>query len=135
MRNQPLESAVVAELRRGSCYSRLQLSRQLAVAPSTIGIHVDRLLTGGYLREAAKEETQSGRPPTRLELNPDAGQFIGIDLDASEIHGVSVDFAQSLLNEKTESIRSSDSVVEVLQELRGVIESVRDPRRICWGSG
>ena len=70
-----------------------------------------------------------------MELNPDAGQFIGIDLDAREIHGVSVDFAQRRLREETESIKSDDSVVEVLQGLKQVIESVRDPRRALLGIG
>ena len=135
MRTPPIESAVVAELRRGSCHCRVQLSRQLSVSPSTIGIHVDRLLANGYLREAAKEETQSGRPPKRLELNPEAGQFIGVDLDAREIHSVSVDFSQRLLRDQTESIRASDGIDEVLQRLKQVIRSVHDPSRMLLGIG
>ena len=131
----PVESRVVQELRRGSCHSRVQLSRQLSVAPSTIGIHVDRLLSDGYLREAAREQTQKGRPPTRLELNPNAGQFIGVDLDAREMRCVSVDFAQTMLRDQTESIRVSDDASDVMSRLIDVIRCVRDPSRALLGIG
>ena len=135
MSTHSIESAVIAELRRGSCYSRVQLSRQLSVSPSTIGIHVDRLLSGGYLLEAAKQETDQGRPPKRLELNPKAGQFIGVDLDAEEIRCVSVDFAQRLLEHKSEPIGRSDDAGQVMRRLQQAVASVRQPDRLLLGIG
>ncbi len=115
--------------------SRVELSRQLSIAPSTIGTHVDHLVQTGFLRERRGETVAAGRPPTMVELNPEAGQFIGVDLDAREVYGVSVDFAQRLLRDRTETIGTRESADEVIDRIGRVIQDVRDQSRDLLGIG
>lgn len=135
MVNSELERNVLRQLQTGSSESRVQLARQLAVAPSTMGIHVDRMLRQGLLRENAALASTSGRPPKVLQLNPEAGQFIGIDLDGRQIFAVSVDFAQRRLRDRVWDIQSKDRVEEVLLRIEEAIEDVHDRHRPLLGIG
>ncbi len=128
-------TSVMQRLRLLKSISRVELARQLSIAPSTVGIHVDRLVELGFLRQGNRQESGSGRPATLIELNPEAGQFIGIDLDSREVHGVSVDFAQRVLRDRTVSVRSNESASSVLERIESVIEDVRDQSRELLGIG
>lgn len=130
-----IESTLVQYLQLQNGVSRVELATALSVAPSTIGIHVDRLMSRGYLKEEVLETGSAGRPPKLVQVNPEAGQFIGIDLDAREIYGVSVDFSQRLLRDRTASVLSSVSAEEVLNEVDRVIDDVRDRHRPLLGVG
>ena len=130
-----VESSVIQKIRYLNRVSRVELSRQLSLAPSTIGIHVDRLMDQGFLRQGHQQESTSGRPATLVELNPDAGQFVGIDLDSRQVHGVSVDFAQRLLRDRTVSVRSNASAENVMDLIESVIEDVKDQSRELLGIG
>ncbi len=130
-----IDQLVLSHLRVGQGVSRVELARQLSIAPSTVGSYVDRLVRTGLLRERRGETASAGRPPTIVQLNPEAGQFIGIDLDAREVYGTSVDFAQRLLRDRTEMIGTRESAKEVIDRIGRVIEDVRDQSRDLLGIG
>lgn len=130
-----IELQVLNHLRVGAGVSRVELARQLSIAPSTVGTYVDRFVRNGMLRERKGKVVSAGRPPTIVELNPEAGQFIGIDLDAREVYGTSVDFAQRLLRDRTEMIAARESATEVIDRIGRVIEDVKDQSRDLLGIG
>lgn len=126
---------IVHRLRLDKNLSRVDLARQLSIAPSTIGIHVDRLLRQGYLRESKPEEHATGRPPTALKLDPEAGHFIGVDLDARQILARSFDFAQQPMCDCTMKLRSSDSAENVIKKVQEILLKVQDRTRPLLGIG
>lgn len=131
-----VEASVVHQVRLSGGISRIELARELKIAPSTIGIYVERLVRGGYLQEGGRRnDSSAGRPPTILELNPDAGQFIGVDLDGREIRAVSVDFAQSTISKHTCPIPPDSAAPEVVELLAQVIERVNSNRHHLFGIG
>jgi len=130
-----IDQRVLSHLRVGQGVSRVELARQLSIAPSTVGAYVDRLVQVGLLREQRGETLSAGRPPTIVQLNSEAGQFIGVDLDAREVYGTSVDFAQRLLRDRTELIGTRESADEVIDRIGRVIEYVRDQARDLLGIG
>ncbi|MGV3484685.1 MAG: ROK family protein, partial [Planctomycetaceae bacterium] len=101
----------------------------------TVGIHVDRLLRQGYLREKRAVRSVTGRPPTALELNPKAGQFIGIDLDASQIISTSVDLAQQSQSRHACRLRPGDSAQAVIRKIYQAAALVRAPSKPLLGVG
>ena len=107
------QSALIREVRRRDASSRVQLARSLHLAPSTVGLYVDRLIGEGYLREGPKLLGGSGRPATIVELNPQAGEFIGVDFDARLIAATSVDFSQQVRQQTQRAVRASDTAPEV----------------------
>lgn len=130
-----IAEAVVQQIRRRRSLSRIDLARELEIAPSTVGIHVDRLVGEGYLTEGRRVRAGSGRPPTAIELNAEAGQFIGVDLDAREIYAVSVDFAQVVSRQHVQPLRASAKASDVVGRIADVVEQVRDPAKSLLGIG
>ena len=133
--SRTIDKQVLSHLRVGQGISRVELARQLSIAPSTVGMYVDRLVSTGFLCERRGKTVSAGRPPTIVELNPEAGQFVGIDLDAREIYGVSVDFAQRLLRDRTEMIAARESASGVIEQIGRVIEDVKSQSRDLLGIG
>lgn len=119
-----IEAALIREVRRRDASSRVQLARRLSLAPSTVGIYVDRLIGEGYLREGQKIQAGSGRPATVVELNPHAGEFIGVDFDARLIVATSIDFSQNVQRRAQRTVLASDTTPDVLAKIEDVIREL-----------
>jgi predicted NBD/HSP70 family sugar kinase len=132
---RPIDSSVVQLIRAQEAASRVELARTLDIAPSTVGIHADGLIARGVLRETQPASRSRGRPPTLLELNPHAGQFIGVDLDARAMFATSVDFAQQPLHHCSDLLRYDDSADAVVRRMKSLITDVTDRSRPLLGIG
>src|SRR5436305_1532856 len=122
-----VESEILKRVRAHPGMSRIGLSRNLRIAPSTVGNYVGRLITEGFLVEADKPERESGRPPTSLRLNPDGGQFIGVDFEARNIMAMAVDFSDRPLKHIHNTIEKSNTVADILKKIeRSIVEVLAD---------
>lgn len=104
--------------------SRVEVARSLGLAPSTAGIYVERLIAEGYLEESAKAERDTGRPPMLLRLNPERGEFVGVDFEARNIMAVAVDFSDKPLRNAHLQIAESDSAAQVTRKIEQAIKKV-----------
>jgi N-acetylglucosamine repressor len=102
------------------------------LAASTAGTYVERLIKEGFLEETDKAERGSGRPPILLCLNPEGGEFVGVDFEARNILSVAVDFSDKPLRNARSEISPSDSAEEVIEKIEEIIEQVLppDPRKL-----
>lgn len=133
-----LESEILKRVRARPGISRVALARQLQIAPSTIGIYVARLCAEGFLVEARNAAGEAGRPPTALRLNPDGGQFIGVDFEAQNIMAMAADFSDTPLKHVHKTIEASDSVAQVLEKIEEAIVEVlpgKSSRLLAIGVG
>ncbi len=119
-----LEGEILKRLRTRGGLSRVELARELHLAPSTMGIYVDRLVKEGFLLEGAKAERDFGRPPTLLTLNPRAGQFIGVDFEARNVMATAVDFSERPLKQAHRTVSRSDGAERVLEKIQSAIAEV-----------
>src|SRR6201996_261661 len=120
-----VESEILKQVRAHPGISRVALARKLQIAPSTVGNYAGRLLTEGFLIEdTEKVDFEMGRPPTALRLNPDGGQFIGVDFEARNIMAMAVDFSDRPLKHVHKEIRPSDSVAEIIAKIEQAITEV-----------
>jgi N-acetylglucosamine repressor len=122
-----IESEILKRVRSYPGISRISLARKLQIAPSTIGNYTGRLIAQGYLKESESEEKteiEAGRPPTALQLNPDGGQFIGVDFEARNIMVTSVDFSDHPLKHAHRHILETDSVADILGKIEAAITEV-----------
>jgi glucokinase len=127
-----LESSILKRVRASGGLSRVELARKLGLAPSTAGIYVERLIREGYLAETDKAARDTGRPPMLLNLNPDRGEFVGVDFEARNIMAVAVDFSDKPLRNAHLGIAESDSVEQITRKLEQAVSKVLpdDPRRL-----
>jgi glucokinase len=119
-----LESNLLKRVRSSDGVSRVELARHLGLAPSTAGIYVERLIEEGYLEESDKAERETGRPPMLLRLNPERGEFVGVDFEARNIMAVAVDFSDKPLRNAHLSIAESDSVEQISRKIEQAIKRV-----------
>jgi N-acetylglucosamine repressor len=124
-----LESKLLRIVRGKGSISRVELAREMELVPSTAGIYVERLLKDRYLLEMKPAARTLGRPPILLELNPDAGRFIGVDFDARQIMAVAVDFAQRPLVQVRRTIPARSGAERVLALIEEVIQEVIGAQR------
>lgn len=118
---------MVRRVRAKGGLSRVELARELKLAPSTAGIYVDRLVRDGFLQEteAAQRET-AGRPPTTLVPRPDGGRFVGVDFEARNLMATVVDFSQQPLRQVHKRIRPSDSAAQILAKITLAIDELME---------
>ncbi len=119
-----LEAELLRRVRAKEGISRVDLARQLSLAPSTVGAYVDRLITEGFISERQKVERDFGRPPTLLGLNPAGGRFIGVDFDAHNIRATVVDFSQQPMRQIHKTIQPTDSVERIIGKVERAIEEL-----------
>jgi predicted NBD/HSP70 family sugar kinase len=127
-----LESHILKRVRASDGVSRVELARHLGLAPSTAGIYVERLIDEGYLEETDRVARDTGRPPVLLKLNPNRGEFVGVDFEARNIMAVAVDFSDKPLRNAHLRIADSDSVEQVTRKIEQAIKKVlpEDPQRL-----
>jgi N-acetylglucosamine repressor len=120
-----VESEILKKVRAHPGISRVELARKLQIAPSTVGNYTGRLITEGFLIEdPEKADFEMGRPPTALRLNPDGGQFIGMDFEARNIMAMAVDFSDRPLKQAHKNIEKTDSVQAVIEKIEQAIAEV-----------
>lgn len=119
-----LESNILKRVRASNGMSRVELARLLGLAPSTAGIYVERLIAEGYLEETDKAERETGRPPTLLRLNPERGEFVGVDFEARHIMAVAVDFSDKPLRNAHLRIADSDTVDQIARKIEQAVRKV-----------
>jgi N-acetylglucosamine repressor len=121
-----VESELLKQVRAHPGISRITLARNLQIAPATVGNYVGRLIAEGFLVEnCERTDIESGRPPTPLRLNPDGGQFIGVDFEAHNIMAMAVDFSDRPLKQTHKHIEKSDSIPKIIEKIEQAIIDVQ----------
>lgn len=123
-RTKDLEAEILKRARASGGISRVELARDLGLAPSTAGIYVERLIAEGFLFETEETTGDAGRPPRILRLNPEGGEFIGVDFEARNVMAVAVDFSDQPLRNAHERIDADDSADQVVTRIGDAIEAV-----------
>lgn len=65
--------------------SRAELSERVDLAPSTVSVITGKLQEKNFIRECGNVSSGGGRPAVLLEINPEGGYFIGIDLRGTQM--------------------------------------------------
>jgi len=133
-----LVSLILKRVRASGKISRVELARDLNLAPSTAGVYVERLLEEGFLLETEETTGEAGRPPRLLRTNSEGGEFIGVDFEARNIMAVAVDFSDRPLRNAHGFIEASDSVEKVIAKIEEAIRAVLPPagsRILAIGGG
>lgn len=98
--------------------SRVELARQLQLTRAAMTEIVSDLLSAGIVREM-EAHRQAGRHPIALEINPDLGRVIGMDIGATHLSLLLADFSARVLQEIETPIdirEGPDSILATAEE-------------------
>lgn len=79
--------------------SRAQLAQRMDLSRAAMTAIVNDLLESSVIRETEARNSQSGRPPIILEINPARGYVVGVDLGASHLIIAISNFTSQIIDE------------------------------------
>lgn len=103
---------------------RRDLAIRTGLTPASVTNLVKELLDEGYLIEAGRGESRSGPRPIYLEINPQWGFVIGVELTVTDIVCVMTDFSAHPLHRRQLSFDIEDGKDTVLDLLTDAIEAL-----------
>ncbi len=110
---------------------RKELAKRIDITPAGITKITKKLIDKGYIVEAEKGNSEGGRPPVMLELNPDKFYIIGIYYAPKEIKGVLMNLNSEILHSEVSVINSKnretilDIGYEVIDKLISKAEGIK----------
>src|SRR5690349_24153386 len=84
--------------------SRAELAEALDVSRTTVSAIINDLLTDGLVLERGAGASRGGRRPIVLEINPDAGRVVGVDIGATHLAVLVADLNGRVLAEAEEPL-------------------------------
>jgi glucokinase-like ROK family protein len=120
------DQALVRELNRSIVLERLWLDSPLSRADiaqatglnkTTISNLIDELSTDGFVREIGRNASTIGRPSVLLELDPDAGWIIGVELGVGHLKVVLTDLCAGVAWREDSETDKTGELSVVLEQL------------------
>lgn len=96
--------------------SRVELARELGLSRAAITAIIDDLQSIELVREIEGQHA-GGRRPVVLEINPDRGRVIGVDIGASHVSMVLADFSARVIHELEEPFEVAMGVDQGLSQI------------------
>ena len=119
-------SMVLETIEKEGPISRADISRLTKISSPTVSLVVEHFLKKGIVKEKGMGESSGGRKPTLIELNPNGGFVIGIDLGGTNIKLVLVGLDGKIVKKLKGPTINSSSKNKILDRLRELIHSVID---------
>jgi glucokinase-like ROK family protein len=102
--------------------SRAQLAVLTGLNKSTISSLVDELLERQLVHEAGMNSVGTGRPATLLEINPQAGSVIGVELGVDFVSVAVTDFLGNILWRRREDADPAEGQEKMLDQTLSIVK-------------
>ena len=79
--------------------SRAELARQMGLSRSAISTIINDFLASGLVHETASGPATAGRKPVMLEVSPDRGYVIGVDIGATHLSMILANLSANVVHE------------------------------------
>ncbi|MCE9645306.1 MAG: ROK family protein [Chloroflexi bacterium] len=109
--------------------SRAQIAVLTGLNKSTISSLVDELLAQKLIHETGSNSGAAGRPATWLEINPEAGLIIGVELGVDFISVAVTDLLGNIIWRKKEDADPADGQEKVLAQTLRIVKDAMDVNR------
>lgn len=107
---------IIEILRKEAPVSRANLSTITGLNRSTVSSIIDELIDGGWVRETALQTDKIGRPGMLLEINPQGGFAVGIEIGVDFLLCLVTNYATEVIWRKTVTIDPQQGQVAILQK-------------------
>jgi len=101
--------------------SRADLAARTGLMRSTISLIMDELIGRSFVREIHRQESKIGRPGTLLEVNPNAGFAVGLEIGVDFLSVIVTNFVGEILWRQTRAAPESQHQIAKLEQVEQVI--------------
>jgi len=123
-------------IRKFNPISRSEIVEKTNLTAATVSRIVNKLINFNLVVETGYGESNGGRKPVLLELNPDSLLAIGIDIEIDEIKGVIIDLNGKILFQSTLSIMGKTDKDYILNKVLEIIKKLlKEKKYIKWVIG
>jgi len=119
-------SLILERLRTRGPISRAGLSAATGLNRSTVSSVISGLLEDSLVREIGLQPSEGGRPGMLLELNPDSGCAVGVEIGVDFISVVLTDFVAQVLVRQRVSSDPQDSQATIIERAEGMVQEALD---------
>ncbi|KXU37733.1 hypothetical protein AXK11_00450 [Cephaloticoccus primus] len=126
------EVQVLNTLLRHGALSRAELARRVGLNRSSIGSVVGGLVEAGLLREREQRpepeavNEQVGRPGIAIEINPEGGAFIGVEIGIERLAVMVVDLAGEVIGRQAVAYDTANvAPQDTVRRIGGLVEEAR----------
>jgi glucokinase-like ROK family protein len=116
-------SSVLRHLHEQITLSRAQIANATGLNKSTVSSLVDELIEGRLIYETGTNSGNAGRPATLLEINPNAGGIVGMELGVDFVSVVLTNFLGDILWQKIENADPAKKVDSTIKQSLRVINA------------
>jgi len=124
-------SSVMHYLHSNAPLSRAQLAGLTGLNKSTVSSLVEELLARRLVHETGLDASGTGRPATLLEINPQAGCLIGIELGVGFISAILTDFIGRIVWRRLEEVDPYDQQAQTIQCGLRLVDEALDYANAC----
>ncbi len=115
-------SCVIRLIYRQAPLSRAQLAARTGLNKSTISSLVEDLLERGLIHETGINSAGAGRPATLLEINPQAGAVVAVELGVDFVAAALTDFDGRMMRRDQLSADPAESQAKTMGEIRRLVD-------------
>ena len=115
-------SSVLRLIHTQSPISRAQLAVITGLNKSTVSSLVDELLTRNLVHETGSNSGAAGRPATWLEINPQAGMIIGVELGVDFVSVAVTDLLGNILWRRKEDADPAEGQDKMLDQTLQIVK-------------
>lgn len=116
-------SSVLKTIHKEAPLSRAQLAIKTGLNKSTISSLVDELLDRKLIHETGMNSIGTGRPATLLEIDPQAGSIVGVELGVDFVAAVLTNFVGHILWREQVVADPAASQEKTLEQTRQLVRS------------
>ena len=115
-------SSVLRLIHTQSPISRAQLAVITGLNKSTVSSLVDELITQNFIHETGSNSGAAGRPATWLEINPQAGLVIGVELGVDFVSVAITDLLGNILWRRKEDADPTEGQEKMIRQTLQIVK-------------
>lgn len=117
---------IIEELRKEAPLSRANLSALTGLNRSTVSSIIDELIEGGWVRETSFQTDKIGRPGLLLEIDPEGGFVVGIEIGVDFLLCLVTNFSTKIIWRKRIETDPKEGQVVILQKAFNLVNEAID---------
>jgi len=125
-------SIIFNYIRENEPISRIKIANDLKISPSAVSRVIGKLIEDGYVVEADKLKTKSGKRPTLIKIKQDKSFVIGMDLGKEKFKLALTNFKDEIIEKYSGFKISNDKNIaeKIINEIKKILSKYHQDKKL-----